>query len=577
MPDGGVSGYSSGIGWGIFSMSDDTQVLLGQISALTKIVRNTWLVLLLACAFGWLFIATVSDADKLTDEAAINLPIVGQSVTPSAFQIATPFVLTLVMVYLHVMIARLWRLYARLPEGRIDGLPIEERVEPWLGTALLRTDQDPRMLVWIGRLAAVVFVWLVPAVTILAVGGSYVVAGEWQQAYHTLVFLVVAFSTVTYLVYASVPMEWLRSGMQRMMSVWMATTFAVAVFGLVLYGATGSPLRWPDLTTWANRSVDLTGEDLRKFEIKMDGAKLPDAKFADARFKTLRLTGAEAQGADFHSTKFGNAQLYETDFSDSTFWYTDFRNALLANFFAPQKHHTNFSGAFLLKSKLGNASVKTNSSNGIDFSGALISGTHFSDEVATAMGLENGYSRLNDSGIDDLYLSSTSSEASSRFATMSTSMIFDGAALRFFDPRNLWTVDVTTAFADGTVPHPEQLDYDPVTGNYNNPKRPCHWSTVILNDEEFFAGWRWWREENNLPWPPSDTIGDHRINRVRIYIPDETQPSDENSISMVEYSGKRTAYQVMTGPFDTVSVIPLSPILVRDIEAKEPYGHTCRE
>jgi hypothetical protein len=47
-----------------------------------------------------------------------------------------------------------------------------------------------------------------------------------------------------------------------------------------------------------------------------------------------------------------------------------------------------------------------------------------------------------------------------------------------------------TAFGDGSVKLPEGV------------ARPGHWPPEELDDDAFYGRWRWWRESENLPWPP---------------------------------------------------------------------------
>lgn len=164
----------------------DTDALLDQIDALTKLVRTTWLSLIAGCTYAWLAIATMSDADIMADDATLELPIIGTKIPPSGFLLFAPAIILLIFIYVHINLTRLWSFYKRLP-SRIDGMVASDRVAPWIMTSLIqRTDGIELPFLNLGRISAVLLGWVFPPVTIAALGGRYIEPTEFQTLYHSL-------------------------------------------------------------------------------------------------------------------------------------------------------------------------------------------------------------------------------------------------------------------------------------------------------------------------------------------------------------------------------------------------------
>jgi hypothetical protein len=161
-----------------------TGPLLGQISALTGLIRSSWLTMLVGCAYAWLTLATMTDAQVQADNQTLELPIIGGKIAPSGFLTLAPAIILLLFVYVHVNIARLWSFYRALPP-MIDGLHARDRVAPWIMTNLMPApdgDTTPfRALAW---LSAFLVGWVIPPVTIAALGGRYIAPTGFDLFYH---------------------------------------------------------------------------------------------------------------------------------------------------------------------------------------------------------------------------------------------------------------------------------------------------------------------------------------------------------------------------------------------------------
>lgn len=162
-----------------------TSVLLEQIDTLTRQVRASWLTLLLGCGYAWLTLATMTDLVVKADSISLVLPVLGTAIPPSSFLVFAPAVILVLFIHVHLNMARLWTYYRMLPT-MIDGLPVRDRVSPWIMTSLL---PDPASAAppfrFLARVAALGLGWVAPPLTIIALGGRYISPSWFELFYHS--------------------------------------------------------------------------------------------------------------------------------------------------------------------------------------------------------------------------------------------------------------------------------------------------------------------------------------------------------------------------------------------------------
>lgn len=160
---------------------DTTEHITNQAKALTGIARWSWLASISACLYTWLALANLDDVDFFLPKKTLTLPFIGTDIDPFGFAAFAPALLLAVYVYFQLMLARLLRCYDRLRPNPEHGEPdvserknsfsVQDRVEPWLMTALIPDDTYGLDLVT--KFFAHVLSWFVIPITILAIGWRF--------------------------------------------------------------------------------------------------------------------------------------------------------------------------------------------------------------------------------------------------------------------------------------------------------------------------------------------------------------------------------------------------------------------
>jgi uncharacterized protein YjbI with pentapeptide repeats len=118
---------------------DAAKGTLEHVSETSRNAGTVFFTMLAACAYSWLTIATTTDVELLAGSKALKLPIIDTEIPTVGFYVAAPLLLLAVYCYLHLYLQRLWVGLSRLPAWFPDGLPLHEKVYPWLLTGLVRS------------------------------------------------------------------------------------------------------------------------------------------------------------------------------------------------------------------------------------------------------------------------------------------------------------------------------------------------------------------------------------------------------------------------------------------------------
>lgn len=169
-----------------------TQVL-EKIDSLTKLVRNAWLTLLLINFFSIFTVGRLSDSDKVISEGIIKVPIIGIEIVPYEFIILSPLLIIVFYVYFHILVARLMKLYTKLP-SHLNTHPKREVVSPWLMTDVIdyrRKNSSP--LAAIGLVSSILLGWIFPVASIAYIGGGHVVTDPFIEFWQALLLTIAIF------------------------------------------------------------------------------------------------------------------------------------------------------------------------------------------------------------------------------------------------------------------------------------------------------------------------------------------------------------------------------------------------
>ncbi|MEM6465689.1 MAG: pentapeptide repeat-containing protein [Pseudomonadota bacterium] len=489
------------------------ETYLTQIAALTSIARTTWLSLLAACAFTWVAIASLSDAQILLNSSTLALPIIGTEIPARDFLTAAPAVLVLIFIYLHVTITRLWWLYAQLPRPLIGELPLSEQVPPWIVATLLPTEGGPVIFKQLARYASYVFVWGLPLATIIGAGGRYVAQPHLGYTlYHAAIATLALGVAVLSLIYVRQPLNKTRT-LPFYPARWKTWAVAGLTLGTILFISMQTPYRQFHINHLTNTQIDLADATLSEpretwldFDEALHKAALIECgngctkpseedyaaalpallearKTLASRLSTQSLAGLDirdgdhqrlfAVGADLSDLQAQGANLSAsnleyTDLSAANFTYTALIGAQLQNSHQQWRVASTplrFTKAFLIQANLSGADLTQ-----ADLQGADLSFSHLIG------------------GADVSILGNTDLSASTN----------NGGALRLVNASVIIldsATDWRNAFGDGSVILPE---------DHGGAFDTCHWlPEPAMSDAEFYGTWRTWIERNpeqGKPW-----------------------------------------------------------------------------
>ncbi len=102
--------------------------------------RKLLFLLITACAYCLLTIATTRDELLLTNLSASKLPVINAEIPILSFYGAAPLILLAAFLYFQIHLDRLWKRYERLPRSLPDGTDLRSQQDDWLLTGLLSSE-----------------------------------------------------------------------------------------------------------------------------------------------------------------------------------------------------------------------------------------------------------------------------------------------------------------------------------------------------------------------------------------------------------------------------------------------------
>jgi uncharacterized protein YjbI with pentapeptide repeats len=142
---------------------------LEQVKAISADARKIFIGLLAACVYSWLVIGTTTDVALILNTASSPLPIINTPIPIADFYWVGPGLLAAVYCYLHLYLMRLWRALAVLPAIFPDGTALDDEVDPWLLTGLVRNYMPcapARPLGYLENMVSVSLAWLLVPITL---------------------------------------------------------------------------------------------------------------------------------------------------------------------------------------------------------------------------------------------------------------------------------------------------------------------------------------------------------------------------------------------------------------------------
>ncbi len=536
---------------------------LENVNNISESARKLFLVVLGACLYSWLTIATTTDLNLITNRASSPLPIIQTSIPIVGFYWVAPLLLLCVYFYFHFYLQKLWEELGSLPAIFPDGRPLHTKIDPWLLNDLVRAHL-PRLninrpfLSYLQLWISVLLAWWVVPITMFLFWGRYLPRHERTGTTFHVALLVISLTAALCLYRLAVatlrgtdrkPFRW--KGMLTSRRGYQTAAFAVAVgvmFGMVSWGARwgvpsndpilGIPLllhrddvqslsdadigtldhrergreqaraQFPRYLTWVPRLMALVGyspfADLRGAELsqKKPGWSKTDKgldSVVGAQLKRANLQYALASGAFLAGADMSGAKLHGADLGGAVLYGSDLR---AIDLFA-----ASLEGADLSAANLGGADLSAADLVNADLSGAelfnksLVKGGTAHLEMANLQ-----YANLNGANLFGADLrGAILMGARLSDANLSSSNLTD---VNLSDA-NLWRArfdgaDLNDAYLDIT-----DLTYSDFRGAENlDPgavKEAFHWDKAFYSDRHYAeASERWERALGRHPSPEPD-------------------------------------------------------------------------
>ena len=396
-----------------FSDASRIEEPLGAVEEISKNARNTFFVLLVACVYAWLTIATTIDARLVTDTATFPLPIIGAEIPIVTFYIAAPLVLIGVYAYFHFYLRRLWMALAMLPAIFPDGRTLDARSYPWLVNAIVRRhyrllSQHQSPMDRIEAFGTIVLAWWIVPITLMGFWIRYLPSHEWVGTGLHVGFIVTSvFMAVIF--YRSMGKR-LRSeaSEERDREFFQSHGNLVLIlcmglmglfFGLVSYGAINGVRADKDFNptdvrmavpwlfdklgyeVFADlREIDVSSKSADFWRIDNEQDRIDSVKGAFLKKKDLRyadmfrafLVKAILRNANLESARLRKANLQAADIRGANLKNADLRGANLkeADLREANLTHADLVGAQLQKAELGLARMTDADLNDVNLHGA---------------------------------------------------------------------------------------------------------------------------------------------------------------------------------------------------------------
>lgn len=379
------------------------------VEQLSQGLQSLFFVLLSACVYSILTIATTTHARLLTNATSSPLPIIGTVIPIASFYMAAPLLLLGLYLYLHLYYLRpLWEMLADLPVRFPDGRPLDKKASLWLLTGLdrsqfVQSSDDRSRLSSMQSHVPGLLTWGIVPVTLFLFWLEYLPRHDlWGTLLHAVLFIISLWEFVLLYWLAVTP---LRGAEDRQLFSWkkamLGATLSMGVFSLLSVGAfyglpayfltdSDANLHYPFATAHLeeenistkppNWAVQHDKEEEMATAIEaVQGAQLEDHNLRGANARRAFLAKANLRGADLRDADLFMIQLQGANLSEAQLQNANLSWAWLQRADLSDAHleGANLQGAFLYQGvKLANAHLEGANLQGAHLKGANLHGAH---------------------------------------------------------------------------------------------------------------------------------------------------------------------------------------------------------
>ncbi len=382
---------------------------LAIVEQLSQGLQSLFFVLLSACGYSILTIATTTHARLLTNATSSPLPIIGTVIPIASFYMAAPLLLLGLYLYLHLYYLRpLWEMLTDLPSCFPDGHPLEKKASLWLLNGLdrsqfVRATEERSRLASMRSQAPGLFTWGIAPVTLFLFWLEYLPRHDpWGTLLHTLLVVI---SVGEFILLYELAVTPLRGRKERLLFPWQkALGSAVLIIGILallsvaaIYGVpshflkeTDNHLYFPlaiahleeeNISTkpqsWAVQYDK--EEDMAKAIEAVQGAQLEARNLRGANARRAFLAKANLRRADLRDADLFMVQLQGANMSEAQLQNANLAWAWLQRVDLSGAHleGANLQGAFLYQNvKLMDAHLEGANLQGAHLKGANLRGAH---------------------------------------------------------------------------------------------------------------------------------------------------------------------------------------------------------
>jgi uncharacterized protein YjbI with pentapeptide repeats len=364
---------------------------LSSVKEISSNAQKLFIVVLAACLYSWLTVASTTDVNLVTNRATSSLPIIQTSIPIVGFFYAAPLLLLAAYLYLHFYLQKLWEQLGALPAVFCDGQPLYEKTDPWLLSDLVRVHgirfrERVSFLLRFQTAVSVLLTWGLAPLTLLMLWGRYLVRHELAGAAFHLIICTVAITSSVFLYRLAV--RTLRGAEAarfrwRLASAWVPLLTGVLIAMLLgavslgaIEGARSGNLAdnyWPDQTgprSWIPKGLSLMTyipfADLRAAELSQKSSDPASAGNAGTQAKGIPLGGVDLRFADMRAAFLRNSILTDADLRDADLLGADLQQAGMIG--------ADLRGASLANADLRNASLVRTRLDGADLKYAHLEG-----------------------------------------------------------------------------------------------------------------------------------------------------------------------------------------------------------
>lgn len=384
--DATVAGTSFGmanlIGASLPAVLNNFVDTLKNVEETSKNARAIFFTLLAICAFALLATATTTDAQIVLNNFRLNLPIVNAEVSVLLFFICAPILILLVFVYLHMYLAHLWELIGNLPAYFPDGLPLRQKLYPWMLNLIVEEwrkdhkDKNSNEVFYKFRVFIAAFLgwWLAP-LSIFFIHYRFFVRQDFDLS-GLLLFVFFAAVFLALYFYLSAKESVMASKFHLLKNPTRLSKKDIFFFRLIRF-ATITTILFAGI--WFNFNGLLgklpgTSPKIELRGINLEGHVFGEVDLKDANLSFAKLNNADLRKVELDGIDLHGAELRSTDLDSVKMRFSDLRKTDLssASLIGANLYKSNFQDAILKNTDLGGADLTRVNLYGADLTDAIL-------------------------------------------------------------------------------------------------------------------------------------------------------------------------------------------------------------